>query len=230
VDIIGFDASAMGSGCTLVGDAGAGTPQVFLRQVRRGAGCAVLATQTTTTRLGLEVWEHECQVGTTLNVSGYHNAFGSVTTDASVYLTAGPTSQSWRIATTAACSAATPFATPWTDWYQTGTASITPRIEVLRTDSTTPLTDAQLAAEFTARVTSGSVVPSLYSDAAQPGAAGADQAAGAGTGSWTGAGGTAWSGKCEVPAVTPAAAGRLRGRLVVSAPSLTVFADQLIRA
>ena len=233
LDVTGFDASVMGSGCTLVGDVGSGAntsaPKVFLRQVRRGASCEVLAAQSVTTRLGIEVFEYECQVGSTLNVSGYHNAFGSVTNDATVYITAGPTEQSWKIVTTSLCSPTLPFMTPWIDWYNTGASSITPRIEVLRTDSTTALTDAQIHGEWTARVTSGSVASTWYSDQAQ-GATGTAQATGVGTGSWTGAGGTAWSGKLEPPsAITPAAAGRLRGRIVVEAASTTVYADQLIR-
>jgi hypothetical protein len=175
------------------------------------------------------VWEFECQVGSTLNVSGYHNAFGSVTNDATVYITAGPTSESWRIVTTALASRQLPFRTPWIDWYQTGTVSISPRIEVLRTDSTTALTDAEVWGDFTARTTSGSVASALYSDEVEPGGAGTAQAAGVGTGSWTGAGGTAWSGKVEVAPLTPSAAGRLRGRLCVAAASATVYADQLIR-
>jgi hypothetical protein len=146
-----------------------------------------------------------------------------------VYITAGPTEQSWKIVTTSLCSPTLPFMTPWIDWYNTGTSSITPRIEVLRTDSTTALTDAQIHGEWTARVTSGSVVSTWYSDQAQ-GATGTAQATGVGTGSWTGAGGTAWSGKLEPPsAITPAAACRLRGRIVVEAASTTVYADQLIR-
>ena len=231
IDITGLDASVMSTGCTLIDDAGTGLPQVYLRQVRRGASCALLATPTTTTRIGMEVWEYNCQVGTTLNVSGYHNLAGSVTNDTATYLTAGPSAQSWKIVTSTYCSELIPFETPWIDWYNTNTSSMTPRLEVLRVGTTTAFTDAQLWGEFTVRVTSGSVAPTLYSDRAAPRTAGSSQATGAGTGSWTFAGGSAWSGKlAPASALTPNAAGRLRARAVMTAANEAVYMHQQILA
>ena len=234
VDISGFDASAMGSGKTIIGDVGSGAntaaPVVFLRQFRRGASSTVLATQSVTTRIGVEVYEFECQVGTTLNVFGYHNALGSLGNDASVYVTGGTANQSWRITTTSLCSPTRLFTTPWIDWYNTGTSAIMPTIEVLRIDSTTAYTDAQVWGEFTARVTASSVASDFFSDNSIAGASASNQATGLGTGSWTGAGGTAWSGKVDSGAsLTPSAAGRLRGRVVCSVASATIYVDPLIR-
>lgn len=226
IEVVGFDASVMASGSTLVGNLfGVANPTVTLRQVRRGAGCAVLAAPTTVSRPGVEVYEYDCQEGTNLNVYGYHNAFGSVVLDASVYLTAEGAGNSIRIDTTANCSAILPFQTPWTDWdNQDVTTSVTPRREVLRKDSTTAFTDAEVYADFSVLVTSGSVVPTVVSDGVVVGASGTAQPTGAGTGAWTNPGGTAWSGKLETPTALTPIAGRLRSRITVTVPSQTLYA------
>jgi hypothetical protein len=104
------------------------------------------------------------------------------------------------------------------------TTSVTPRREVLRKDSTTAFTDAEVYADFSVLVTSGSVVPTVVSDGVVVGASGTAQPTGAGTGAWTNPGGTAWSGKLETPTALTPIAGRLRSRITVTVPSQTLYA------
>ncbi len=231
VEVNGLDASALGTGRTLVGDFTT-APAVFnFRQVRRGEGCAVLAAQSTTNRYGVEVFEYDCQEGSTLGIYGFHNAFGAAVLDRTTYLTANAAQASWRVTTTAACSRLLPFVTPWTDLDNQGvTTASTFRREILRSGSTSPYTSAEVYSEFTVQTTTGSVLPTFATDGVIPGVPGANQAAGAGTSAWTGAAGSLWSGKLETPSSLTPIAGRLRSRVVVTAASQSLFVDTDILA
>jgi hypothetical protein len=150
---------------------------------------------------------------------------------ATTYLTANPQAVSWSVTTTAACSRELPFVSPWTDLdNQDILTSKLFRREVLRVGSSAALTDAELYAEFTVQTTSGSVLPVFSSDAAPLGKAGTAQATGAGTGAWTSPGSPAWSGKLETPSALTPIAGRLRSRVVVGAPSVSLAVDTDILA
>lgn len=232
IDIEGLDATVLGSGQTVIGDAGTNSqPIVYLRQCKFAASVTILATQTQAQMLGIEVYALDCQIGSAQNFTAYYNTFGKVEPDTSIYYTGGAAgSVSWKITTTANATNATPFVTPWLTWHNTGTSSVTPRFEVLRDGSSTAYTDAELWAEFAARVTSSSVLPTLYRDRAASIPAAAAQANGAGLGSWTGESGTAWSGKIDAgSSLTPSAAGALRGRVAFAAANASVYVEPLIR-
>lgn len=172
----------------------------------------------------------DCSSGDTHGLFQYVDAFGSIVSDSAIYFTSGAAGQSWKIVTTANCSQATPFVTPWIPVYHTDTSAITPRFEILRDGSTTAYQTDEIGAEFSAKVTSDSVIGTTYSDYMPLLGTAANQAAGAGTGSWTGESGTAWSGKIDAgSALTPAENGEILGRALVGEPSITVYLDPEIR-
>ncbi len=172
----------------------------------------------------------DCSSGDTHGIMHYADAFGSVVSDAGIYYTTGAAGQSWKVVTTANCSAATPFVTPWIAAYHSGVASITPWLEILRDGSSTAYQDDEVWSEWAAKVTSGTVIGTSYSDGMPLLGTPANQDAGAGTGSWTGENATAWSGMCDSGAAfTPAEVGELLARIVAGEPSITVYVDPQIR-
>ena len=231
-DFVGVDLSHVTA--TLVASQTNSAAKVNFAQCKLGAGVTVMATQTPANKASAQVWVHDCSDGDTHGLFGYYDAFGSLTSDTGIYVTAGAAAQSWQIDTTANCSFGTPFVTPWVSLYNTGTAAITPRLEILRDGSTTAYTDVEVWGEFSVKDNAGFTHSTVYNDRQAlvdwaAGTAGANQATGAGTGTWTG-GTTPWSGKVDSgAAVTPDEAGHIRGRIVVGAPSITVYADPQIR-
>lgn len=194
------------------------------------SNAVLLATQTHSNLSGHRVVALDCSSGDTHGIFRYQDAFGSIVSDSTIYFTAGSAAQSWKIVTTANCSHATPFVTPWIPVYHTGTSAITPRFEILRDGSTTAYQNDEIGAEFSAKVTSGSVIGTTYSDCMPLLGTAADQDTGAGLGSWTGESGTAWSGKIDAgSALTPAENGEILGRALVGEPSITVYLDPEIR-
>jgi hypothetical protein len=208
-----------------------GPMEHVFERCKLGSGVTVLATQTgNPTLASTRAWVLDCASGDTQGFFGYYNAIGQVTSDTGIYYTGGAAAQSWKIVTSSLASFANPFVTPWVDLYHTGTSSITPRFEILRDGSSTAYTNAEVWAEFSALVTSGSMLATIYSDRCGLSTTPAAQTTGAGTGSWTGEGGTAWSGKCDSgSSLTPAESGYLRGRISVSMASATVYVDPQIR-
>lgn len=225
-EIYGLNATAMGTGRALLGDLStANFYDVIARQCVFGAGFSPLVAQSVTTMTNAEVWLHDCKIGAKAGIFGYYNTFGALETDATVYRTAGAAVQSWKITTTAQCSAIAPFVSPLVDWYNPGTSSVTPRLEILRTDSASALTDAQVWGEFGVPTATVAGLPEFFKDRG----AGSAQATGVGTGAWTGAGGTAWSGKVDTGEATTPVAGRVSARVVVAAPSQTLYIDPQIQ-
>lgn len=232
--MIGCDASAITG--TLLGNMQT-TFVVVADRCTFGAGMTVLAAQTSNPNKDSgSVRLSDSLIGST-RVSGFYDALGSCVRETGIYYTGGAAgSESWKIVTSANCSFRVPFEAPWVDWYNTGTSAITPRFEILRDGSATPYTDAQVWGEFSWKNTASSPLGNgLKNDWQQTagaiaGTAGTDQAAGAGLGAWTGESGTAWSGKVDSDsAITPTEAGALRGRIVVAAPSITLYVDPVIR-
>jgi len=232
---------------TLVGSISNATQAITFSQCRFATTLsAVMAVQTPANKSSAQVWVFDCNAATadTHGLFGYYDAFGSVTTNTGIYLTATDAKvtnssnalveSSWEVVTTANCGFGTPFVTPWISLYNTATSAITPRLEILRNGSTTAYTDAEVWGEFSVKDNSGFTNSDTFNDRQAlvdwaAGTAGASQATGVGTGSWTG-GTTPWSGKVDSgSAITPAEAGHIRARVVVGAPSITLYVDPQIR-
>jgi hypothetical protein len=229
----GVDLSAIVG--TLIDSQSGSTATIKFTQCKLNSGVTVMAAQTPANKSSARVWVLDCSSTDTHGLFGYYDAFGSVVSDTGIYYTAGPAGQSWKITTTADCSFQTPFVTPWIGQYNATLSAMTPRFEILRDGSATAYTDAQVWSEWSAKTTSGSTQASFFSDRQAlvdwaAGTAGAAQAAGAGLGAWTGESATAWSGKVDTgAAITPAEEGDIAGRIVVGAPSITVYADPFPR-
>ena len=196
-----------------------------------GTGYSPITAQTPANKSSASALFLDCAVGDIQGRFQYADAFGTVTSDTGVYFTAGPSTQSWKIETTANCSFATPFVTPPIFTYNSATSAITPYIEILRDGSTTAFDNDEVWAEFMAKVTSGTSLASFYSDRMALGGTPAAQTAGAGLGSWTGENATAWSGKIDSgTAITPAELGDISAQVCVGLPSTTVYVDPVIRS
>lgn len=217
------------TGTLIVGASTIAVEAIFER-CKFGAGVTVLGPVTPANKSSAMVYVLDCASGDTHGLFGYYDSFGSVVSDTGIYYTSGPANQSWKIVTTANCSYATPFVTPWIANYNDALSSITPYLEILRNGSATAYQDNEVWAEFAAKVTSGSTQATLYKDRMALAGTPANQAAGAGLGSWTGESGTAWSGKIDSgSSFTPAELGDISARISVGAPSITVYVDPFIR-
>lgn len=215
---------------TLVGSMSTVARSFIFSQCKLGSGVTPLATQTPANKSSGVAYLFDCASDDTHTFMGYYDAFGSCVSDSTIYYTTGAAAQSWKIVTTANCSYYTPFVSPFVDFYNTGTTSITPRFEILRDGSTTAFQNDEVWGEFFVKTTSGSTQSTEYSDRMALLGSPVNQDAGAGTGSWTGEAASAWSGKVDSgSAVTPAEVGAIRGRVVVGEPSITVYVDPQIR-
>ena len=227
-NVVGFDMSH----CTgnVIGDITGNSMEWRLYGCKLGTGFTLAAAQTSNGKSGGRVFVQDCHSGDTHGIFGYADGLGSVVSDTGLYFTSGYAGQSWKIVTTANASTNAPFITPWLHRYHDATTSVTPYLEVLRDGSATAFTDAEVWGDFSAKVTTGSTLASLFTDRMAPLGAPAAQAAGAGLASWTGEGGTAWSGKVGAgAALTPAEAGYIRARVCVGLASATVYVDPQIR-
>jgi len=226
---VGCDLSHI-TGTLIENDSNQSAQTTFV-QCKLGSGVTVLGTQTSVPNKGsASAVLLDCSSGDTHGLFGYYDAFGSCISDVGIYYTSGAAAQSWKITTTANCSYYTPFVTPSIDLYHTGTSAITPYLEILRDGSATAYQNDEVWGEFSAKVTSGTVMGTAYTDKMALLGTAADQAAGAGTGSWTGEAGTAWSGKIDSgSALTPAENGHISARVFVGEPSITVYVDPQIR-
>jgi hypothetical protein len=235
VDSTGFDLSAVTG--TLVSASSGTKATVTIRQSKLNAALTTkLATQSPANGAAGELYLLDCASGDTHGVNEYHNAMGALTNDATIYVTAGPASvngagASWKVVTTAVCSAMNPFITPWIPGYNSNVASsVTPYIEILRDGSATAYKDNEVWADFAAKVTSGSTLSTLYRNFPGVTAAGSNIAAGTGTGNWTGENATAWSGKITSgSAFTAAEIGDILARVNIGLTSGTVYIDPFWR-
>lgn len=230
-DLFGVDLSAVTG--TLIGDMQGGTQRFRFAQCTRAPGVTVMATQTAANESGAHAELLDSSgVGAHYEYS-YHNAMGALTLSGAIYAAdhiTGATPLSWKIETTAAASAASPFVSPWISKRNAVTTAITPALEILRDGSATAYTDAEVWGEWSVKATAASPLATLYSDRAPRGKAGSAQAAGMGLAGWTGESGAAWSGKLSpASAITPTAVGDIQARVCVAAPSAVVYVDPQIR-
>lgn len=240
----GVRGSVVLRGCDLSTQSGnlvaniAGSVFVHFDRCRLHASVTPLAAQTTNpTNDSAKVLITDSHSGDTHGYFAYYDSFGSVVLDTSVYTTTGAAQASWRITTTANASFTHPFRTPWIDWYNTGTSTVTPRLEVVRTGSSTAYTDAEVWSEWLVKTQSG-FTQAKQSDDRQSfaawvaGAAASNQATGDfSAADWTGEGATAWFGKLAPSSLTPAEVGALSARVCVGLPSIsgTLYVDPQIR-
>lgn len=214
----------------IVGDATSAAAVVTLTNCKLHASATWLAAQTVANKSGAEVFLFDCHSGDTHIAIGHEDGLGKTEIATGISFTGSEAGCSWKITTTAAASFYTPYRTPWIDTYHDGLAAITPYLEILRDGSSTAFNNDEVWGEFRAKVTSGSVVTTAYSDRKVLLASAAAQAAGAGTGSWSGENATAWSGKVDSgSALTPAEVGFIRSRFAVGAASATVYGDPRMR-
>lgn len=203
----------------------------YLTRCSLPSGVTVYSNGVSVSSGGPEAFLFDCSVGDNHGQVQYHNGLGSMVTDTGIYFTSGSAAQSWKIVTTSLASASNPFKSLWINLYNTNLSAVTPYFEILRDGSTTAFTNAQVYGEFSAKITSGSVVSTLVNDGqvifeTMKGTSASNQASGAGLGSWTGESGTAWSGKVDSgSSITPAEVGDIRGRVVVPAASATVYVN-----
>ena len=182
---------------------------------------------------GPELLIHDCSTGDTHGEFAFESAQGSCVASSSVYWTAGPATQSWRITTNANCTPQNQFVTPWIDFYNDTLSSQTPYINVLRfgDSSTTAYDNDEVWGEFTAKTVSGYPTSTFHSDAAAELATPAAQATSGSTSDWTGDSGSCWFGKVDSGAsITPAEVGYMRGRVCVGIEIAGhLYADPCIR-
>lgn len=216
----GGDISGLGSGATLMGNMTANTAQAYLNNVILPASFVMLATQTNADLASGHLTLHDCSSSGSAVPFVYANACGEVRVDTGIYLTAGAAGYSAKITTTAKCSPANPFWTPWFNEYKTA-ATVNLSSEVLRDGSATAYTDAQFWKETLTKETTSSVVTTLTSTRGT----GTNIPAGAGTGSWTGEGGTAWSGEITIDSVVLDVDGFVRQRFGAAVASSTIYVD-----
>ena len=219
---------------TLVGNQASSSCEFHFIQPKLGAGVTILGTQSVANLSSGSAWIYDGASDGTDGRFEYHNALGSIITDSSIKFTGGAAGQSWKIITTANASGVSPFITPSIDLFHDATSSITPRLEILRDGSATAYTDAEVWGEFVAKITSGAMPGTLYTDRQAladlyAGTAGTAQAAGSDT--WDGENATHWAGKVDSgSSLTPAEPGALRGRLCVAVASVTdLYLDPFIR-
>lgn len=163
----------------------------------------------------------------TINVFTYVTAYGTMTADASIYVTTGGSQfngagVSWKIVTTSLATEYTPFVTPQLALWGTTTTAETMAIEFLQDNAAAALTDLQIWADVdTAASTSfpnynyatdRNATPFTGSGSAQPTST------------------TAWTGSLTNPtkqvlniSVTPAEVGLITGRVKVAAASKTIY-------
>lgn len=226
---IDCDLSHCGSNAIIGSHSTTSSARYELYRCKLGANYVALSAQTPANLGAASVLLLDCSSGDTHGIMHYVDALGSIVSDSGIYFTAGAAAQSWKITTTANCSHATPFVTPWVSVYNSGTSAITPYLEILRDGSATAYQDDEIGGEFSAKTTIGTTLGTLYTDFMPLLGTPADQAAGAGLSSWTGESGTAWSGKIDSgAAITPAEVGEIIGRAVVGEPSITAYLNPQI--
>lgn len=227
------DFSGLPSSVTYVGNDTRGHSSFVFDRCDLSASPTIFAAQTSVTNRGsAEVYVLDCNSGDTHLAYEYHNAFGSLVLNSTVYFTT--TGYSWKIDTTANCSYFTPFIAPIFGVYHSGTSAVTPYVEILRDGSATAYQNDEVWLQVGAKVTAGSTIATLSDDrctlANKLAGTLADQAAGAGAGSWTGENATSWSGKIDSgSSLTPAEVGDISAQVFVGEPSTTVYVDPVIR-
>lgn len=232
--IIGMDLSGLASGATLFGDLYSNAATIHLVQCKLPTSYVVHSTLTTDSKAGLEIILHDCAVGDTHGEWGHYTSQGSTILEGTIKFTSGAAGKSWKITTNGNASYEHPYQTPWIDYYNTATSTVTPYFEIFRDANTTAYQNDEVWAEFTVKNAGTSVLPAYLRDrctlANKLTGTTADQTAGAGYASWDTGTTSDWSGKIDSGStVTPADPGEIRGRIVVGEPNITVYVDPQIR-
>ena len=219
---------------TLVGSQADNANDFHFIRPKLGSGVLPLATQTPANKSSGRVYIYNGASDGTDGQFAYYDALGSIVTDTGLKYTAGAAGMSWKVTTTANASKTSPFTSPWVNLYNSATSSVTPRLEILRDGSATAYKDSEVYAEFSAKVTSGFMQGTYYTDRQSltdlaAGTTGANQAAG--TDTWDGENATHWAGKIDSgAALTPAEPGHIMGRVCVALASVTdLYLDPQIR-
>ena len=229
--VMDCDLSSLGTQ-PLVGNSARSPGDFKFARCKMPSNWVLLATQTLANLSAHRALAVDSDSGDAHGTFRYADAFGSIVTDTATYFTAGAAQLSWRITTTANCSANTPFCSPPLPVFRASGASLTPYLEILRNDgSASALNDNDIWATFSGKVTSGFTLGTRYSDRMALLGTPAGQAAGAGTGVWTiGAANSPWSGKIDAgSSLTLAENGSLVAGVCVGKPSQTVYIDPFIR-
>ncbi len=222
----GLDLSLLGSGTTLV-SATSTRRQFHLEDCKLGASVGV-STGTIGGIAGCEVRMVNCDSGNTNYRYHKENYRGIITSDVTVYRTAGATDGTTHFSRKFVSSANTNFFIPlvsdWVYFWNDTTGSVTAAVEVV-TDNIT-LTDAEAWVEVEALTNSGFPFGSVQSDRASDIVA-TPAAQTTSVLAWTGAPGTPVM-QVLSKAVTTAVKGVVRARVCLAKATTTMYADQLI--
>lgn len=220
---------------TLFANATAAHPIIRLTNPKLHASATVVAASSNVYD-GAEVFIFDGSSGDVHVSMAHYNSLGSTVVSTAVHCATGdagePTGVSWFHNTTTLCSFVRPYYGPWMDAYHEPAGAITPSIEVLRSGSATAYTDGEIHGDFSYKGTSGSTLLTFVSDRKARLAAAANQASSAlGTSEWTGEHGSLnWFGKlAPASSFTPAEAGYVSARVVITAPSLSLYSHPFVR-
>jgi hypothetical protein len=162
----------------------------------------------------------------------HYSGLGSTVISTSIYANdnIADTDLSWVVDGSSNASKVEPYMSPWIAVHHTGTAAITPSLEVVRSGSSTAYKDDEVWTDWLYPGTSGSPLSVYTHDRAFPTVTAADQTTGAkGAADWTGENATSWFGKLAPPSsITPAEAGPIMVRVCVGG-DYTVYVDPQIR-
>ncbi len=168
----------------------------------------------------------------TINVFQYQTLYGTLTVDATTYLTAGlqfnATGVSWKIVTSASANEFTPFVSPVTEIWCTSTAAQTAEIEIVR-NSATALTNREIWSDMSYSATAAfpTYAYATSRNTAPYSSAGVDQATS--SAAWTGTGGFGNVTKQKLQiGFTAAEIGLLQSRVFVGKATETVYLNSTI--
>lgn len=217
LDCFGCDFSSLGSNALVGGiQTASGIARFF--QCKLGTGYTMLDAASTPNAVpNSSVQVFDCAAGDVHTEIAYQDKLGTLVCDSTIKFTGGAAGLSWSITTTSICNEFNPFVTPWISLYNTGTGSITPRLEIHRDNNSTAWHNDEVWGEFSAKVTSGSTQATIYSDRMALLGSPADQSDG--TDTWDADNATHWSGKVNTTSpITPAENGHIRARVCVGIP------------
>jgi hypothetical protein len=167
----------------------------------------------------------------------HYNVHGQTMLSNTIYLDADPKATydgtnivSWVVSGNSASDVGDPYISPWINVYNSTLTALTPRLELIRNDTSTAYNNAALWPEFGYKGTSSSTIATIYSgrtNMLDGASTWANSALGASD--WVGESSTAWFGKLEpTTTLTVAEIGHLRARINVTS-GVTVYVDPQIR-
>jgi hypothetical protein len=179
-----------------------------------------------------DTWSDDSQY-----VLAHYNIHGQTITASDIYLNVDPKATydgtnivSWLVSGNTAADVGDPYITPWINVYNSTLAALTPRLELIRNNTSTAYNNAALWPDFGYKGTSSSTIATIYSGRSNM-LDGASTWANSALGAtdWVGESSTAWFGKLEpTTTLTAAEIGHLRARINVTS-GVTVYLDPQIR-